>query len=250
MNGFPNDISEIITKAGSKKLSEYSSIYGNLADSGSPIAWIPNIIRTSEIDELTMVLERNFAPYLVRSDQRIPTGLMKRMKRNHAEVMPHIRLQSTVLFDPNEKKARVNSVLSGFDAFCRSASMHAIAEDVSGFKLKRRASYQLIAYDSGDYVGPHNDHHPESPNLLGGYVDVQLTLSTRNVQSQLLLWEKEGHLNQWVDVGIRSALAVCHLPFWHQVTPLRALNCTAPSARRWLIAVTFEKRMPKSTMLH
>ena len=99
---------------------------------------------------------------------------------------------------------------------------------------------QLIRYAAGDYVGPHNDHHPENANLRNGYVDLQITLTNEHVARQYLLYESGGFFNKLRKVGVASGVSVSMLPFWHQVTPLEAKPGHEDAAGRWLLLASFD----------
>lgn len=75
----------------------------------------------------------------------------------------------------------------------RSASFAAFAEVLAGRPLRRRWGIQTLCYVPGDYSGPHNDHHPEEAEAKDGYIDVHVTLATRGVAHQWLVYAHDGH---------------------------------------------------------
>ena len=121
-----------------------------------------------------------------------------------------------------------------------SSSLHQFASAVTGFTLHPEPSLQIIRYEAGDYVGPHNDHHPENEEIRRGYVDLQITLTDPGVARQYLLYEAgDGYFNHPRNIGIQSGVSVSMLPFWHQVTPLE-VKPAHPGAHRWLLLVSFD----------
>ena len=99
---------------------------------------------------------------------------------------------------------------------------------------------QAILYGHGDYVGPHNDHHPEQAHLRHGYVDVHLSFVNEHVDSQSLVCQgADGHLNALYNVTRTGSIAVYRLPFWHYVTPLMGRPGHESKARRWVLMASY-----------
>jgi len=122
----------------------------------------------------------------------------------------------------------------------QSEHLRRLAAKLSGVALHPDPGMQVICYAPGDYVGPHNDHHPEDANLRGGYVDAHIMISEPGVQSQLLVYEREaGFLSAIQEVGSGCAVGVYRLPFWHYTTPLVA-KPGRRCPRRWLLLASFE----------
>lgn len=234
---FPADPGVLFAAPARRKLDTPPRPGTSLRESGRRLAWFPGVLQEIHRRHFVRVLKDTFEEHLIRDEAPIPRHLMTRMRAAHCEVLPHVRRNWTVFFDSSKLIQRV-AADSGFKAFCRSNFFHTIAERWSGYSLHPCTFYQVISYESGDYVGPHNDHHPENTRLRNGYVDVQLTVSEQGVTDQTFLWEVDDHLDHQVRVGIASGLSVCCLPFWHQVTPLISVE----DARRWVVALTFEKR--------
>lgn len=162
------------------------------------------------------------------------------MKRNYSEALPKTLCNSTISLDGRRSKAFRVAKDIGLTEMLSSDSLRDFASKVSGVPLASGPGMQLIRYLEGDYVGPHNDHHPEYPNLRNGYVDLQITLCTKHVARQFLVYEQNGLLNAVHNVGITSGISISMLPFWHQVTPLEVKPGRGDDAKRWLLLASFE----------
>ena len=169
-----------------------------------------------------------------------PTSIISAMKKNYSEALEKTLRNSS--FSLNEERSKASAAANeiGLREMMLSPSLHAFAQRVSGYELEDDPALQVIRYSSGDYVGPHNDHHPEEPTLRNGYVDLQITLSNDAVARQYLLYEAgDGYFNSMNNIGIASAVSVSKLPFWHQVTPLEAKPGREKAAVRWLLLASF-----------
>ncbi len=122
-----------------------------------------------------------------------------------------------------------------------SKSLLALTQAASQTPLLRNGwGRQVICYESGDYSGPHNDHHPENADERNGFVDFHVMFSNDGVGHQLLVYEDHRHfLSTSHDVSGRSAVAIYRLPFWHYTTPLIARKGNEATARRWLLLASF-----------
>ena len=168
----------------------------------------------------------------------IPRHTITGMRENYDEKLPTtMRLKSADL-TKTSKAGRVANRL-GIMEILQSDELRSFGEKVTGKRLRSDPGCQVICYESGDFSGPHNDHHPEQSNLRRGYVDVHIMLSEPTVLSQLLVYEKQtGLLNEVREVGRGLAIAVYKLPFWHYTTPLIP-RPHADQARRWLFLVSY-----------
>lgn len=210
-----------------------------LRGSADRLRWFPLSLKPAFRQGALALLEQRLAPHLRPVRRPIPAATIAGMTRNYSEALPKSIHNSTVFLDsPRTAGGRAGRDM-GLSTFLRSTSLHRFAEQVSGFSLESDPGLQAIRYRAGDYVGPHNDHHPEDPHLRDGYVDVQITLSDEGVARQYLLYERDGYCNQSVNVGVPSGVSVSWLPFWHQVTPLEVRKGREASACRWLLLVSF-----------
>jgi hypothetical protein len=206
---------------------------------GDPVRWFPKSIRPDVRVTALASLESELAPLLRPARRPVDPTLISGMTCNYSEALPKSLHNATVMLNDARSKAAKAARAIGLTQFLTSTSLQQFAETISGYQLLPKPGLQVIRYQPGDYVGPHNDHHPEEDHLRHGYVDLQITLSNDDVARQYLLYEKDGYFNQSVNVGIPSGISVSHLPFWHQVTPLEARPGREATACRWLLLVSF-----------
>ncbi|MBM3786683.1 MAG: hypothetical protein FJW30_20170 [Acidobacteria bacterium] len=200
------------------------------------LRWFARTLRPEVRKAGLAALERTMTPYLRAVRTRVDPETIHGMTANYSETLPKSLHNNTVMLN-NARTAAYRAAQSiGLVEFLTSGSLKEFAETVSGFSLEQGPGLQVICYKPGDYVGPHNDHHPEEAHLRDGYVDLQITLCNDHVERQYLLYERDGFFNQQVNIGIPSGVSVSMLPFWHQVTPMVGKN---ENARRWLLLVSF-----------
>jgi hypothetical protein len=121
----------------------------------------------------------------------------------------------------------------------RSASFRAFAETLAGRPLDAEFGQQVLCYGPGDYAGPHTDHHPEDARAAKGYIDFHVSFGSKAVAHQYLVYARDGHFTEMVDVNTPGGITVYRLPFWHYTTPLIARRGREASARRWVVLGTF-----------
>ena len=127
----------------------------------------------------------------------------------------------------------------GLVKMLNSQSTKWVAESMSGQSLSDERDLQIVCYEHGDYIGPHNDHHPDVEGAERGFVDLHLSFSNQFVAHQWLVYEKAGFLSEIVNAGGRSSVACYRLPFWHYTTPLQARSGKQQVARRWVLMASF-----------
>lgn len=236
MTRFPPEFSGFIDK---RLLSAPHS--GKLGRNGNFVRAFPNAICAKTSRTAIGLLEKVMAPRLRKQHYPIPPGLIKDLKHNFTETLPKtFRNQTATLNSPRSQAAKAANEI-GLLQMLGSSSLHAFAEAVSGYRLERMPGFQASRYLPGDFIGPHNDHHPEDKHLRGGYIDFQITLTSNAVENQYLIYEHNGLLNNTVNMAIPSCITVAHLPFWHQVTPLIPKKGKEKDAVRWLLMVSFNK---------
>lgn len=206
---------------------------------GDRLRWFPGLIRPSIRAGAIALLERHLAPHLRPVRRQVAPETITGMKQNYTESLPKSMCNRSAMLNGSRSAAAKAARAIGLVQFLTSPSLREFAELVSGYPLERSPGLQVICYRPGDYVGPHNDHHPEEPHLRHGYIDLQITLTNDDVARQYLIYERDGFFNQTVDIGIPSGVSVSMLPFWHQVTPLMARKGKEETARRWLLLVSF-----------
>ena len=213
-----------------------------ISQSSKRLRWFPLAVRPEIAEGGIRLLEAHMAPHLRSIRGPVRPETITAMTKASSEMLPKTtRNSSVMLHDPRTKPFAVARKI-GLIEMLGSKSVHTAAEAVSGFRLEERPGLQVICYEPGDYVGPHNDHHPGQEHLRNGYVDLQITLTNADVDRQYLIHEHNGWFNQSVNVGIQSGVSISRLPFWHQVTPLIARKGKETTARRWLLLVSFIDR--------
>jgi hypothetical protein len=192
----------------------------------------------NQLCQLTRLLDQHLYKCLRTVYDPIPRNTIASMRENYSEQLPKtMRFKSSHLTKAS-KAGRIANFLGILDIL-NSEKLRLFGEGVTGKRLQREPGCQVICYESGDFSGPHNDHHPEQSNLRRGYVDVHIMLSEPTVLSQLLIYERQrGLLNEVREVGRGLAIAVYQLPFWHYTTPLIA-SADAGQARRWLFIASY-----------
>jgi hypothetical protein len=145
-----------------------------------------------------------------------------------------MRLKTAFLYRRSARSYQAAERL-GLIKMMQSESFAGFAESVSGFKLSRDPNLQVICYEQGDYVGPHNDHHPEDESIRHGFIDFHVMFANSGVAHQFLVYEEKGHFSQAVDVNIQGGVSIYKLPFWHYTTPLMGKAGREQGARRWLL---------------
>jgi hypothetical protein len=234
MTAFPTDFSAAIRSP--------QNPYPVLRGDANRFRWFPRLIRPDVRAAALLLLETHLSPHLRLVRSPVDPALIANMTRNYSEALPKsLRNHTAMLNDPRSAASKAAKAI-GLTAFLTSPSLKDFAERVSGFELAQSPGLQVICYHPGDYVGPHNDHHPEEPHLRDGYVDLQITLTNDDVAHQSLLYENGGLFNEIVDIAIPSGVSVSHLPFWHQVTPLQPRRGREATARRWLLLASFVRR--------
>jgi len=234
MGRFPVDLRDAL------RPNAYPRRTAGLLERRELLAWFPDVIRPTAVSAYLTLLERHMTPFLEPFDHPIPKEALTGMRRNFTEKLPKTFKNHSVILNSPRSRATLRGRSIGLVPMLTSSSLRELAEQVSGHRLKRGPGLQVIRYQTGDYVGPHNDHHPEEAHLREGYVDLQITLCNRAVRSQHLVYERDGFLNASVNVGIASGISISRLPFWHQVTPLESKPGRETEARRWLLLASFE----------
>lgn len=206
------------------------------------LRWFPLALDTDVAVDGIRLLETHIAQHLRCVRRPINPETIASMTQAYSEMLPKTTRNASVILDDPQAEAYAAAQEIGLIEMLGSRSLHAAAEEVSGFRLCVGPGFQVIRYEHGDYVGPHNDHHPVEEHLRNGYVDLQITLTNADVERQYLIHEFDGWLNRPINVGIQSGVSISRLPIWHQVTPLVARKGKETKARRWLLLVSFIDR--------
>ena len=236
MERFPNEFSEFIKRqvwASRAKLTPIVAGEGRLR-------WHPTAIRPADAAHGLDLLERTMAPFLRPVRSPLDPVTISGMKKNYSETLPKTLLNSSIDLNASRSAGFAEARRIGLIGLLRSPSLREFAAAVTGLRLKDDPGMQVIRYSQGDFVGPHNDHHPEEPHFRDGYVDLQITLCSKGVARQYLVYECGGYFNKMCNVGVASGVSVSILPFWHQVTPLEVKPGRELDAHRWLLLASFE----------
>jgi hypothetical protein len=191
-----------------------------------------------QLHSVTHLLYENLFNCLHTIYDPIPRDTITGMHENYCEQLPKTMRFKSAHLTRKSKAGRAANLL-GITDILNSERLRIFGEAVTGKRLQNGPGCQVICYESGDFSGPHNDHHPEQDQLRAGYVDVHIMLSEPAVLSQLLVYEKQtGLLNEVREIGHGLAVAVYQLPFWHYTTPLMP-RPNASEARRWLFLASY-----------
>lgn len=202
----------------------------------------PDVIPARACDECLRALELHLKPRLKPIHAGVDPGWISSMQRNFSESFgKSMRVDSVILDGRDPDAMRAVEALGLFEMLA-SSGFTAFAEAATGLKLSGGHGTQIIRYKVGDYVGPHNDHHPEYEWARDGYVDIQFMLSSPAVEAQYFLHEKDGDFSQSWDISASGGISVFRQPFWHQTTPLLAKPGHDGEAYRWLIGHVFAIR--------
>jgi hypothetical protein len=239
---FPAEFEELLSPRGRRVLAGTDRICGVLAE-GLRFVSAPDLISRASSRGALALLDRSLRDCLTPMDQPIPERAILGMKKNYSERLPKSVRVRTALMASARSKGSQRAAEIGLTAMLHSASFHAMAEALSGFRLRPKRGTQVLCYGANDYSGPHNDHHPEEKDAKGGYVDLHLTFCNEAVDHQWLVYEHEGHLSQVQSVATAGGLGCYRLPLWHYTTPLAAKPGRLQEARRWVLLGTFLDRV-------
>jgi hypothetical protein len=232
MTRFPQEFSQALRRAPLE--AEPIARRGKIG--ADRLRWFAGALRPAFVEGALELLEGKLAPHLRVAQSAIPAETITGMTENYTEALPKTLHNRSAMLNNRRSAGYHAAEEMGLVEFLQSASLRAFAERVSGFRLEGTPGLQAICYHPGDYVGPHNDHHPEEDHLRDGYVDLQITLCNSQVEKQYLVYEHKGWFNRTCEVSVASGISVSVLPFWHQVTPLVGKSA---EARRWLLLTSF-----------
>lgn len=235
----PREFEDLLTPAGRRILSGRSDICGALADPRRRFLAVDGMVSKSKAEALRRVLEAELLPLLSPMSDPIPPETIWEMEHDYEEWLPKTVRVSTAYFERKREAAYLRALELGFVDLLKSESTAAFAEAIAGRKLDRRNGQQVLCYGPGDYAGPHNDHHPENKRAAQGYLDLHLSLASKAVDHQYLVYAKAGHFTEMVSVHGLGFLTIYRLPFWHYTTPLQAKSGRETQARRWVLLSTY-----------
>ena len=238
MKRFPSELEELLSARGRRVLAGKDDLCGALAQ-GLRFVGATDLLDAKRSRAALGLLESAMRGGLTLMDEPIPPRALSGMKKNYRERLPKaVRMRTAMMASSRSRGSRLAQEL-GLTAMLRSDSFHALAQALSGYRLRRKRGTQVLCYQSNDYAGPHNDHHPEEPDARDGYIDLHLSFCNEAVDHQWLVYEHEGHLSQVRSVATLGGLSCYRLPLWHYTTPLSAKPGRLRDARRWVLLGTF-----------
>lgn len=237
---FPTEFEDLLNKNGKKILKGQYAAENFGKKGGTPIEVVKGVIDDAVAADCVAILKQNFHGRLKNVGSKLDPNAIKAMKKNYSEKLAKtLKMQTLEL---GVKKTKTNQMAHdcGLMQMMASDSLKAFAEAVTGETFGSPENNQIICYRHGDYVSPHNDHHPENDNVKNGYYDIHLMFSNEHVKHQWLVYEKNGFLNSTYDIASPSAIAIYKLPFWHYTTPMMGKEGKEDEAHRWLLLRSFE----------
>lgn len=243
MRSFPKEFASLLTKTGRRVLEgKHREFSGFLAKGKSRFFAAEGLLDFSKSRALGALLDRTLSESLMTMEQAIPRSATWGMKHAYKEKLPKTVLVRTAMLDDKKSPARERAEEIGLIAMLQSKSLHAFAEALSGYPLRRQWGLQTLCYRPHDYSGPHNDHHPDEPLGRDGYTDLHLTFCNSAVDHQWLVYERASHLQEIRSIATVGGVTCYRLPFWHYTTPLVAKRGREDEAQRWVLLGTFLDR--------
>lgn len=238
-NEIPREFEDLLTPAGRRVLGGKADICGALGDPRRRFIALDGMISKQKAEHLRRTLEDHLYPLLSPMNDPIPPETIWEMEHDYEEWLPKTVRAKTAYLERKRTESSKRAQELGIVDLLKSESLALFAEQLLGRKLDRRNGQQVLCYGPGDYAGPHNDHHPESKRAAQGYLDLHLSLSSRNIDHQYLVYAKGGHFTEMVPVHGLGLLTVYRLPFWHYTTPLQVRPGKSGTARRWVLLATY-----------
>ncbi len=240
MKTFPREFSEMLTPAGMSILkSESKDSRGLFVGSNKYFVVLNGVVDMNKAEDSVRMLDTHLYPLLSVEQRRIPADSITGMKENYEERLNKTMHIKTAFFRRRDARSYRAAEKIGLLPMLRSDTFVAFAEAVTGLKLARDLCIQVSCYEHGDYVGPHNDHHPENPAIKDGYLDFHVMFTNNAVAHQFLVYEEKGHFSRIVDLNLQGGVSIYKLPFWHYTTPLTGKTHKESDARRWLLLGSF-----------
>src|SRR5690242_15865080 len=169
----PQEFDALLTPAGRRVLAgRDTAICGALADPRRRFIALEGLIQKSAADALRRTLEREMLPLLSEMAMPIPPETIWEMEKNYEEWLPKTARVKTATLESKRARSYARAKALGLIDLLSSESFVGFAEAVAGRRLQKKGGQQVLCYGSGDYAGPHNDHHPEDPGYEKGYLDI------------------------------------------------------------------------------
>jgi hypothetical protein len=240
MTRFPAEFADLLTRKGRRILAGRDAATREaLLDPRRFFVPISGAIEAERARAAHALLDRRMRAALAPLAAAIPEGSIRNQTRNYQERLPKTARVRTAFLERRAGLAWKMAEAIGLIAMMRSGSYRAFAEVIAGKALASEFGQQLLCYGPGDYAGPHTDHHPEDAAAASGYVDFHVSFGCGAVAHQYLVYARDGHFTEMVDVNTPGGITVYRLPFWHYTTPLMARPGREKAARRWVVLGTF-----------
>lgn len=238
MRMFPHEFSDMLTSEGWRILRGETN--NSLFLNGKRyFAVFDGVVDRRKADDSVKILDTHLYPHLAVEQRKIPPESITGMKENYEERLNKTMHIKTAFFRRSSARSYRVAEKIGLLQMMQSSTFINFAEAVTGLKLDPNLTLQVSCYEHGDYVGPHNDHHPENEYVKDGFVDFHLMFTNESVAHQYLVYEERGHFSQIVDINIQGGVSIYKLPFWHYTTPLAGKPERQSTARRWLLLGSF-----------
>jgi hypothetical protein len=244
MDRFPSELDDLLNRRGRRLLADPPRLEALIARRETPIFVFEDVIDSGLARDCIRLLDEAMYPALQRMHSPIPREALIGMKQNYGESLPKTVRVKTATFNSRRSKVLDAAREIGLAQMMHSPSFLRLAQAFTEPRLKARGwGRQVICYETGDYSGPHNDHHPEDNSERYGFIDLHL-MFTSGAAEQWLVYEQRGFLSSARRVSGKPAIAIYRLPFWHYTTPLMAKPGHEATARRWLLLGSFEYDPP------
>jgi len=241
MDSFPSEFADLLNRRGQRLIANPPKLEVFRTKRATPIVVYDDLIDDRVAKRCIELLDKAMYPVIRRMETPIPREWISSMKKNYSDTLKKTVRVKTAILNSRTSRAIDAAKQIGLAQMMRSESFLKFAEAIVGMKVDPGTwGRQVICYEQGDYSGPHNDHHPESPGSRNGFVDLHIMFSNDAVKTQQLVYENRGFLSASHEVSGRSGIAVYRLPFWHYTTPLVGRKGREAEARRWLLLGSFD----------
>jgi hypothetical protein len=240
-SAFPPEFSALLTARARAALEAgLPRLAGALADPARPFVVMPGCIAPAAAARGLAALEHGMRDVLAPLAAAIPPESIWNQTRSFQERLPKVARMRSAYLGRRGSRAWARAEAAGVIAMLGSGSLRRLGEVLTGRRLSPRIGRQVLCYGPGDYIGPHHDHHPDIPGAREGYLDIHLSFATPAVRRQTLVYARDGHLTETVEVARQGLITAYRLPFWHYTTPLEARHGRAAEARRWVLLASYQ----------
>jgi len=238
---FPAEFSDLLTPYGRQVLKRQAKPASlRRITHGAPFIILRDVVDERKAASCIAILDEHLFAHLTTESRRIPSESITSMTENYSEVLSKTLHVKTAFLQRRAARSFQAAQRIALLEMMMSETFVGFAEAVTGLSLDRNPNLQVICYGHGDYVGPHNDHHPEVEAIKDGFVDFHVMFTNDAVAHHYLVYEHKGHFSRIVDVCSQGSVSVYRLPFWHYTTPLMGKLGREREARRWLLLGTFK----------